>query len=219
MVVPASGSSVDRRGEFDRQVDNLLDKNYPGTAGLSDEVFLQRIAPLRERLSEPSTGADDARIAFVVVMAGALVPPHEAISLVELRGKRGFTTMEGDDLKRFTPIEGLAPPPGSAYLLTDIDTGAATRNVTPDEAITTIASENRSPLTIDEGVALVTQYPEVLRTRNAFSLLGSRCGDRRVPALWVSRGSPRLGWCWAGNPHTWLGSASCGGRVGGWFGG
>ncbi|MGQ0669203.1 MAG: DUF5701 family protein [Actinomycetota bacterium] len=25
---------------------------------------------------------------------------------------------------------------------------------------------------------------------------------------------PRLGWCWAGNPHTWLGSASCGAGVG-----
>lgn len=46
------------------------------------------------------------------------------------------------------------------------------------------------------------------------AILGSRCGDKRVPALWVSGGHPRLGWCWAGNPHTWLGSASCAGRVG-----
>jgi NhaA family Na+:H+ antiporter len=45
------------------------------------------------------------------------------------------------------------------------------------------------------------------------SLLGSRAGDRRVPALWLRRGHPKLGWCWAGNPHTWLGSASCGGRA------
>ena len=38
-------------------------------------------------------------------------------------------------------------------------------------------------------------------------------GDKRVPALWVSARRPRLGWCFQGAPHTWLGSASCGGRV------
>jgi len=86
-------------------------------------------------------------------------------------------------------------------------------NVTPDDALESIISKGRSPLTIDEGLALVTQYPEVLESRNAFSILGSRCGDRRVPALWLSKGRPRLGWCWAGNPHSWLGSASCGGRA------
>ena len=44
-------------------------------------------------------------------------------------------------------------------------------------------------------------------------LAGSRCGDRRVPALWISEGAPKLGWCWAGNPHTWLGTASAGSRT------
>jgi Family of unknown function (DUF5701) len=48
-----------------------------------------------------------------------------------------------------------------------------------------------------------------------FSLAGSRCGDRRVTALWISQNRPKLGWCWAGNPHTWLGTASCADRTGG----
>ncbi|MGH3131815.1 MAG: DUF5701 family protein, partial [Gaiellaceae bacterium] len=77
-----------------------------------------------------------------------------------------------------------------------------------------IVPENRSPMTIDEGIALLIHNPEVLETKNCFSLLGSRCGDRRVTAMWISGGKPRLGWCWAGNPHTWLGSASCASRVG-----
>ncbi|WFF07707.1 DUF5701 family protein [Micromonospora sp. WMMD1076] len=29
-----------------------------------------------------------------------------------------------------------------------------------------------------------------------------------MPALWISQGAPKLGWCWFGNPHTWLGSAT-----------
>ncbi|GAA3754239.1 hypothetical protein GCM10022402_36140 [Salinactinospora qingdaonensis] len=78
----------------------------------------------------------------------------------------------------------------------------------------TITEQDRTPLTIGEGIAFITHYPDSLRKNNCFSLVGSRCGDRRVPALWISKGAPKLGWCWAGNPHTWLGSASCAGRAG-----
>lgn len=158
---------------------------------------------------------EGARIAFVIVVGSELVPRDQAMTLVELGGKAGFTTMEADDLGRFTLVEGARVPIGSAYLVGDIDTGRGTLNVPPDEAFETIARENRSPLTIDEGVALITHYPEVLTTWTCFSMLGSRCGDRRVTAMWISDGRPRLSWCWAGNPHTWLGSASCGARVAG----
>ncbi|WP_371413026.1 DUF5701 family protein [Thiomonas sp. X19] len=56
--------------------------------------------------------------------------------------------------------------------------------------------------------------PDFLQPNHCFSMLASRCGDKRVPALWLSESRPKLGWCWAGNPHTWLGSASCANRVG-----
>jgi hypothetical protein len=98
-------------------------------------------------------------------------------------------------------------------VLIDIDTGKDTLDVAPDDAMPTILSAGRSPLTLDEGIALVTHYPDLLVRGNRFSMLGSRCGDRRVTAIWVSQRRPRLGWCWAGAPHTWLGSASCGSRV------
>ena len=166
-------------------------------------------APLEEAAAALEATAGD-RIPFVLVAPG--VAPADAIAQVELAGKPGFTTMEPDDLARFRPLDGLEPPDG-AYLLADVDTGAATLNVTPDDALAELERDGRSPLTLEEGLAVVTQFPEVLRMRNCFSLLGSRCGDRRVTALWVSERRPRLGWCWAGNPHTWLGSASCGARV------
>jgi hypothetical protein len=206
--------------EFDRQVGNLIRRGYPERACLRDEVFRRHLTPLKDRLTElgarARTGVDTgAGVPFVIVVSSELVSPFAAMPLVELNGKQGFTTMDADDLKRFAPIDGLEIPFGPAYLLADVDTGAATLNVTPDEAMKTIVTEHRSPLTLAEGVALITQFPAILRTRNCFSMLGSRCGDRRVPALWVSGGAPRLGWCWVGAPHTWLGSASCGGRSGG----
>jgi len=46
--------------------------------------------------------------------------------------------------------------------------------------------------------------------------------DSRTPAIWISngtgrdgaanRGAPKVGWCWAGNRHTWLGFASAADR-------
>jgi hypothetical protein len=86
--------------------------------------------------------------------------------------------------------------------------------VPPEDALPKIESKGRSPLTIEEGIAFVTQFPEAVAPNRGFSLAGSRAGDRRVMAFWISKKRPKLGWCWAGAPHTWLGTASCGERVG-----
>lgn len=205
------------RKEFDRQVENLVQKEYPKIAGIDTYEFRKHIAPLKERIRELATlerEAKEGHIPFVIVVKNDLVAGEEAMSLVELKGKQGFVAMHPVEISSFEPMEGVNIPDGMVYLLVDIDTGKETLNITPNEAIKIIEKENRSPLTIDEGIALITHYPETLKTNNCFSMLGSRRGDRRVTALWISRGKPRLGWCWAGNPHSWLGSASCVRRIG-----
>lgn len=73
------------------------------------------------------------------------------------------------------------------------------------------------------------QAPAVLERTACFMTIGSRRrrpggrADARTPAVWVSNGTGRdgrerkdaakVGWCWAGNRHTWLGIASAGGRT------
>ena len=146
------------------------------------------------------------RPALLVVSAG-LVPTVAAVQAWSVRGRQGWTDM-ADELGGFRPIEGVAVPAAPVYLLLDVSTGPETLNVRPEDALPTILAAGRTPLTVDEGVALVTQLPDVFVTRNAFQALGSRDGSRRVPSFWMSKGAPRLGWCWAGNPHTWLGAAS-----------
>lgn len=201
--------------EFDRQVANLQRLGYPQIAGMSSDEFAQLVAPLRARLTALPAGIDGSDIPFVLVLDRNLVPAEKSMPLVEQDGRQGVVDMNPTEPRAFTPIEGVRLPEAAAYLAVDIDTGQETLNVTPDDALPLIAAKGRSPLTIEEGIAVLTQFPDVLRSRNAFSLAGSRRGDRRVPALWTSKGRPRLGWCWAGNPHTWLGSASCGSRQGG----
>ena len=120
--------------------------------------------------------------------------------------------LDDEELEDFQPIDGLEIPDGD-YELAGVDTGMDLRNVTPDDALALILDSGRSPLTVEEGIALIARHPEAVAPNAGFSLLGSRCGDKRVTAIWISKGAPKLGWCWAGNPHTWLGSASCAGRV------
>jgi hypothetical protein len=202
------------RREFDRQVGNLLAKGYPKLAGTTVDAFVEQVAPLERRLAEIPASRNGSSIPFVLVVADGLVPTERAMSRVDLGRKRGVVRMDPTEPSEYAPIDGVDVPRAAAYLAVDLDTGPHTLNVTPDDALRTIFADRRSPLTIDEGVALVTHHPDLLRSGNAFSILGSRRGDRRVPAIWISSGAPRLGWCWAGNPHTWLGSASCSVRLG-----
>ncbi len=207
------------RNEFDRQVENLVQKGCPKAAGVSAEQFLKHIEPLKKRINRLAVSEMDlekGRLPLVVVIKSEWVAADKAMSLVKRQAKNGYTKMFPRVPQDFKTIDRVTLPVGMAYLLVDIDRGKDNINMTPDEALDVIEKEKRSPLTIDEGVAIVTHYPEFLMKNNCFSLLASRCqGDRRVPALWIDReNKPRLGWCWAGNPHTWLGSASCGSRVG-----
>jgi len=203
--------------EFDRQHRRLVDKGYPAISGLTPEDFQSLIAPLRQavvdrraELSVPTR----ARVPFLLVITKGLVPPAAAMSLTELKGKPGFVTDGFDDVDRFEPIESVQIPGGNAYVIFDVDRGADYLNVRPNDALVSIAAAGRSPLTVEEGIAFITQFPESLEKNNCFSLLASRGTDQRVPALWISKAMPKLGWCWAGNPHTWLGSASAASRSG-----
>lgn len=196
--------------EFDRQVDALAMTGLPDLLDLQDPCFRAWLEPLRDVLPSPEEPTGTG-IPFVVVLPE--LPLVEVLDAVHTVGGSGFTTMEPEDLTRFRPLSGLGVPSGP-YLLLDVDTGPDTLGHTPADVLPEITANGRSPLTIAEGLAVLVSDPGILRSRNCFSLLGSRCGDKRVPALWVSARRPRLGWCYQGAPHDWLGSASCAGRVG-----
>ena len=197
--------------EFDRQLQTLLDKDYPALAGMSVEEFTGTIEPLRKLL--PHAAAERDSIPFLIVVRSSLVPTIAAVERIEVRGKAGWSDM-ADEIDSYKPIDGVDLPLGQAYLVVDVDTGKETLNVRPNDALPMITGAGRTPLTTDEGVALVTQLPEVLTDRNCFQALGSRADNKRIPSFWISKGAPRLGWCWAGNPHTWLGAGSAAARYG-----
>ena len=148
------------------------------------------------------------------------------VALLSLSGKQGFLVVDMPDVDEFAPTVEL--PDSPLYLIDGLDRGDAMANWSPDEADPAIAAANRTPLTLAEGMHWLLQRPETLERGRCFMTIGSRKPkpggklDARTPALWISNGTgrdgadnrdaPKVGWCWAGNRHTWLGFASAAGR-------
>ncbi len=229
MTDSTPATATDAATEFDRQVRTLVALGYPALSGRSPEQFTELVAPLRAEAvartgsaapAEASAAYDPAvtgRVPFVLVVGRRLAPIEATMPLTALRGGRlpGFVdrSFEPGSLERFVATEEARPPgPDGVHLLFDVERGEEFCGVVPGDAMATVAGRGRTLLTIEEGIALLTHVPEILVKNKCFSTGGSRCGDRRVPALWISKRAPKLGWCWEGNPHTWLGMASAGAR-------
>lgn len=207
-ALPALPTATAVELEFDRQVHALVATGLPAMLGLAEECFRACCEPLRDVLPPGAPVAGD-RVPFVVVVPD--VPVLDVLATVQTAGGGGFSTMTAEDVAGFAPLPELGVPP-VPYLLLDVDTGPDTLALPPRDVAPRLSAAGRTPLTVAEGLALLVSDPGVLRSRGCFSLLGSRSGDERVPALWVSGRRPRLGWCDEGAPHTWLGTASCSAR-------
>ncbi|MBB3085132.1 DUF5701 family protein [Geodermatophilus sabuli] len=165
----------------------------------------------------------------LLVLSPDRAPASALAPLLELRGRRGFVVTDMTDVDAFVPIEGVELPSGPVYVLEGLDRGDAMANWSPDEALPALTGAGRTPLTLTEGIHWVLQAPEVLDRNHCFMTIASRrrrpngALDARTPALWISNGTgrdgrerrdaPKVGWCWAGNRHTWLGFASAQRRV------
>lgn len=199
---------------FGEQVQTLLKKEFPKHAGMSEKEFLSYILPLKEKLPEiADMDIPKEHVPFIVVIKNEIISTENIVPLLELEGKKGYTTMDADTIKGFKPIEGVKIPNGWAYLAVDIETGKTSLGKTPDEAIKKIKLEDRSPLTLEECVALIIYHPEILRDQYIW-MPGSRRGDGGVAYLWLGGGKPGLGWSWANGSDARWGSASCGRRIG-----
>lgn len=193
------------------QVDALLDAGITEAVGITADELRGYAAAL----------PDDPHA--VLAVHPRLAPVQALAPLLRRHGKTGFVVSDLTDLADFEPISGVAIPDAPLYLIHDVDRGDDLRNWSPDESLPALVERNRTPLTISEGVSWLLQQPERLEANHCFMTIASRKRarrglDARTPAIWISggtgrdgganRGAPKVGWCWAGNRHTWLGMAS-----------
>lgn len=144
----------------------------------------------------------------LLVLPHARAPMQEIITSLTLpdRSVAGIFDKNFEDPDRYRPVDETVP--AAAYLIRGFEPGTEYLNLPPRDAVPLIAARGRTPATIEEGLAAFVHDRSVLQRNKCYSLAGSTRGDKRVPALWISKNAPKLGWCFAGAPHTWLGTAS-----------
>jgi len=200
------------------QADRLVTLGVPALAGLP-AADLRAAAAGLARVAPPGA---------LLVLHPDLVPPSALAPLLRRGERPGFVVEDMTDGDAFAPIPGTEPA-GPTYAVHGLDRGDAMAGWTPDAALPAIVAAGRTPLTLVEGLHWVLQQPEALERNRCFMTIGSRLRrpdgrlDARTPAIWISNGTgrdgaarrdaPKVGWCWAGNHHTWLGFASAAGRT------
>jgi hypothetical protein len=164
----------------------------------------------------------------LLVVHPGLAPASALAPLMRVNDKPGFVVTDMSDVDEFAPISSVKLPDAPLYVIRDLDRGDAMANWSPDEALPAMADADRTPLTLTEGLHWLLQQPHALARGRCFMTIGSRRRkpggslDARTPAVWISNGTgrdgpanrnaPKVGWCWAGNRHTWLGFASASSR-------
>lgn len=202
--------------DIDSQARRLVELGVPGLGGIKKDEFMALVQSLPSR-----PGA-------LLVVHPTLVPASRLATSLRRNGKAGFVVADMTDLDEFDAVVNV--PDAPIYAICDVDRGDDMRNWSPIEALPELTVRGRSPLTISEGISWLLQQPERLQSNYCFMTIGSRKRrrgnrfDARTPALWISggtgsdgtanRGAPKVGWCWAGNRHTWLGFASAVERYG-----
>ena len=157
--------------EFEKQVDTLIEKKYPDFIGISPDVFKKRVLILKKYLTNIASyehNLDEGKLPFVIVVKQSLLDIEKAVSLTYRERKQSLTNMFPHTPAEFLPISDVTIPESDIYLLVNIDRGKETRNIRPNEALQSILKQNHSPLTIDEGIAILTHYPQFLQKNNCF---------------------------------------------------
>src|SRR5512146_685808 len=82
--------------EISRQTENLLQKGYPGVAGMSTRRFRSLVEPLGDHvpsLDVPRVNLEKGQAPLVIVIKSAFIASERAMSLVEYGQKNGATKM------------------------------------------------------------------------------------------------------------------------------
>ncbi len=152
---------------FFKQVKRIISNEFHMAAGLSEDDFLKNyIMSLEKLLVEKHTDIKSKKNRNHIPIL--IVVPHNIVSLsYQLQSiKKSINDTQYDYIIKpewFKNAEGVLTP-DKPYLLFDVETGYAMINTAPKKCVEAFSREGRSPLTIDEGLALIKHFPEVLES-------------------------------------------------------
>ena len=160
------GGSVDILVElFDKQVKTIIERKFHIPTGLSESDFVNRhIMPLKQLLAKDinNNKIDEGHIPILIVLPNAIVP----LSYQLERIRENLNDIQLEHIIKpewFENAKGVSTS-DKPYLLLDVETGYVMKNITPKKCVKTFRDEGRFALTVDEGIALIAHFPEVLQS-------------------------------------------------------
>ena len=150
---------------FAEQVKTILERKFYIPSGLGEADFVNKhIMPLKQLLPEKVEDCrkEESHIPLLIVIPNAIVP----LSYQLERVRESINDIQLEHTIRpewFENAKGVSTP-DEPYLLLDVETGYAMKNITPKKCLQTFSDEGRLALTVDEGIALILHFPEVLES-------------------------------------------------------
>ena len=150
---------------FAKQVSTIIESKFHIPAGLSESDFVSRhIMPLKQLLAKniKDTQIEESQIPILIVVPNTVVP----LSYQLERIRKNLNDIQLEHIIKpewFENAKGVSTP-DKPYLLIDVETGYAMKNTTPKKCVKTFNDEGRFALTVDEGIALIAHFPEVLES-------------------------------------------------------
>lgn len=165
---------------FDLQVENLR--------RIGIELEKKDLLKIRAKIPNCIEISHHRNFSMLLVVPFSVVPlrtQFQAVDLGNKKGKKGYTFLNPTSLLH----AGSIVPPEELYLICDIEDGKDTLNQSPEECEEIFSGSARFPLTVNQGLSMVIQWPVILQD-HYLQLGGSRIKDsvtkrRYVPDLYV----------------------------------
>ena len=190
------------RTVFDLQKKTLLENSYPALCNMSSEDFSGKLENVWKSFSE-KMGAIEINIKGNISLL--LVAPQGDVR-EKIKKMKGHTELDFNKIK--TAGQGQS---NQCYILLDIEDGTKMAAKSAKEALKKFEKENRFALNLDESIALVTHYPEILKHHYLISA-GSfyRKENEQLPLLWLldENHNPELHYAWFDIAHGGYGAGS-----------
>ena len=150
---------------FTKQVTTIIERKFHIPTGLSESDFVNRhIMPLKQLLAKniKDTTIEESHIPILIVIPNNIVP----LSYQLERTRESINDIQLEHIIKpewFENAKGVSTP-AKPYLLLDVETGYGMKNTTPKKCVKIFSDEGRFALTVDEGIALIFHFPEVLES-------------------------------------------------------
>ena len=201
---------------FNVQVERLCERGYEKHCNYKDVSFGSLIEPLRPFVRESIEAIKSRTITCDKMPTGYSIPfliviPEWTVRLneqVKMMGSSpdnaGIIDLNVATLRLADGVE----VPRTPYVIFNVENGEATRGMSAEYCTKWFKKIGRLSLTVEEGIALVTQFPEIL-SRHSVDLSGSRVNLDDVPGICLMDGRPHLSSSWIDGRYDAWGSASC----------